>query len=170
MSEQIEVKGFQWDLEILSEQGEVTHKESQHNLIPTQGMDFLVRSPFGDTAPISTFYLGLFRGNYIPTPATSAVDIPTNMNEFVEYSEAERPLWERSFAAPSSMDNAASKASFTITQDRTIYGAFLVSDPTKGGNSGLVLSCVRFASPQTVTAGQVVNLSGGLTYISTNVI
>lgn len=170
MSEQVEVKGFQWTVEIVDECGNIAHKETRFNLIPSQGMDFLVRSPFGDTAPVSTFYLGLFRGNYVPTPATSAVDIPTNMNEFVEYSEAQRPSWDRSFSAPSSMDNSASKASFTVTQDRTIYGAFLVSDPVKGGNSGLVLSCVRFASPQTVTAGQVVNLSGGLTYISTNVI
>lgn len=170
MKEDLKVKGFEWTLEVANEDGSIAHKETQHNLIPSQGMAFLVRAPFGDTAPISTFYLGLFRGNYIPSPATTALDIPANMNEFIDYSEAQRPLWSRSFDDNSSMDNSASKASFTVTQDRTIYGAFLVSDSTKGGNSGLILSCVRFASPKPVSAGQTVNLSGGLTYVSTNVI
>lgn len=170
MIDSLAVKGFQWTLEIKEADGSVAHKETRFNLIPSQGMDFLVRTPFGDVSPVSTFYLGLFRGNYVPSPATSATDIPTNMNEFIDYSEAQRPLWDRTFSAPSSMDNATSKASFTITQDRTIYGAFLVSSPVKGGNSGLLLSCVRFSSPKPVSVGQVVELSGGLTYISTNVI
>lgn len=170
MKEDLKVKGFEWTLEIREANGDLAHAETQFNLIPTQGMGFLVRSPFGDAASISTFYLGLFRGNYIPTPATTALDIPANMNEFIDYSEAQRPLWDRSFDNVSSMDNSLSKAAFTVTQDRTIYGAFLVSDAAKGGNSGLVLSCVRFASPKQVSVGQTINLSGGLTYVSTSVI
>ena len=170
MSDFVGVNGFTWDLEITNAQGEQIERESNKNLIPAQGMAFLVRSPFGDVEPVSSFYLGLFRGNYVPSAGTTAADIPSNMIEFIDYSEDARPLWERRFDDESSMDNNINKASFTVTQDRTIYGAFLVSQATKGGNSGLILSCVRFSSPKTVSAGQTINLTGGLTYISTNII
>lgn len=170
MQDNLKINGFKWALEIVNADGSVADSETKTNIIPSAGLDFLMRSPFGDVSPIPTFYLGLFRGNYIPTPNTTAIDIPTTMNEFVEYSESTRPLWVRRLAGVATMDNLASKAEFTITQDRTIYGAFLVSSATKGANNGLVLSCVRFSSPKQVSAGQMVKLAGGLTYTSTNII
>lgn len=169
MRNHIGVNGFEWTF-VVTENGEEVSREVSRNLIPADGMAFLVRSPFGDVAPINTFYLGLFRGDYIPTSATKATDIPGNMIEFVDYEEAQRPLWDRAFDGGATMDNEDSKSVFTATQDRLIRGAFLCSDPTKGGNSGLVLSCVRFATPKQLSPGQKGELYGGLTYISTNVI
>lgn len=170
MKDKLNVRGFRWHAEIINADGSVAEKESAWNLIPADGIDFLIRAPFGDVGSISTFFLGLFRGNYIPSPSTSAADIPSGMIEFVDYSEASRPEWVRQLASIGTMDNLSQKAEFTVTQDRTIYGAFLVSNATKGGNNGLVLSCVRFATPKPLTAGQTVKLSGGLTYTSTNII
>lgn len=170
MSDFVGVNGFVWTMDLIDIDGRVIDSVQQHNLIPAAGMAHLVRSPFGDVSPISTFYLGVFRGDYIPTESTSAADIPGNMIEIVDYSESQRPLWDRQFDGGSSMDNVDQKARITFTQDAMVRGMFLVSEPTKGGNSGLLLSCVRFATPKQVSAGQGVDLSGGLTYISTNVI
>ena len=117
-----------------------------------------------------TFFLGLFRGNYVPSAGTTATDIPTNMIEFIDYSETIRPQWVRELTGIATFDNAVTKAEFTVTNDRTIYGAFLVSDSMKGGNNGLLLSCVRFSTPKAVSAGQTVKLYGGITYTSTNII
>lgn len=166
----VAMRGFVWNLDILGLDGEPILSETNHNIIPSDGLNFLIRSPFGDVMPVTKFYLGLFRGNYVPSPSTSAADIPGNMIEMVDFSETSRPEWDRAFSGTASMDNLDSKAEFTITQDRTIYGAFLVSDATKGGNNGLLLSCVRFPTPKQVTAGQIVKLSGGLTYSSTNIL
>lgn len=170
IQEKLLPKGFQWTLEVINEDGSTAEKETEWNLIPASGLGFLIRSPFGDVPPIPNFYLGLFRGNYIPTPSTTSADIPSNMVEFVDYSEITRPEWVKALVGTATFDNLASKAEFTVTQDRTIYGAFLVSDGVKGGNSGLLLSCVRFPTPKTVTAGQTVKLSGGLTYASASLI
>lgn len=164
------VKGFTWQLQIKDKDGHEVDEETKANLIPTVGMNFLVRSPFGDVTPESTFYLGLFRGNYIPSPGSTSADIPSGMVEFIDYSEAQRPLWDRSFTGQAGMDNSISKATFTVTQDRTIRGAFLVSKADKGGSTGLLLSVVRFATPKDVSAGQEISLSGGVIYVSTNVI
>lgn len=162
--------GFVWNLEIANPDGSIVERETKLNLIPSDGLDFLIRAPFGDVTAVSTFYLGLFRGNYIPSPSTTAADITTNMIEMVDYSETVRPEWQRDLTGIATFDNAVNKAEFTITQDRTVYGAFLVSNSVKGGNNGLVLSCVRFASPKPVSAGQTVKLYGGITYTSTNII
>lgn len=170
MQEGLQVDGFKWEFELIDSDGESVESEIKHNLIPSDGLEFLIRSPFGEVSPISTFYLGLFRGNYIPTPSTKASDIPTNMIELVDYAEPMRIEWDNQLNGIATMDNLSNKAEFTITQDRTIHGAFLVSEATKGSNVGLVLSCVRFSSPKQVTAGQTVKLSGGLTYTSTSLV
>lgn len=162
--------GFIWNLEIVNPDGSVAEQGVYHNLIPSDGLDFLIRAPFGDVAPVSTFFLGLFRGNYVPSAGTTATDIPTNMIEFIDYSETIRPQWVRELTGIATFDNAVTKAEFTVTNDRTIYGAFLVSDSMKGGNNGLLLSCVRFPTPKAVSAGQTVKLYGGITYTSTNII
>lgn len=162
--------GFIHRLVILDKDGNVVDDEATHNLIPQVGIDFLIRSPFGDTAPISTFYCGLFSGNYIPSSSTTAADIPTNMQEFTNYSEGTRPVWTRAYDGVGTMDNIANRAQFTVTQDRTVYGAFLVSSSTKGGNNGLLLSVVRFASPKSLTIGQTAQLISGITYVPTNIV
>lgn len=170
MKDSLKISGFEWDLQIVNPDGSIAIEEKNKNTIPSDALNFLMRTPFGDKQPISTFYLGLYRGNYIPTPNTTAADIPTAMNEFVEYSQESRPEWQRKLEGVATMNNLSEKAEFTVTQDRTIYGAFLVSSQVKGTANGLVLSCVRFSSPKQVTAGQLVRLAGGLTYTSTNVI
>lgn len=162
--------GFIHRLVICDKDGTVVDEEIVHNLIPQVGVDFLIRSPFGDTAPISTFYCGLFAGNYIPSSSTTAADIPTNMQEFTNYSETTRPVWNRAYDEVGTMDNIANRAQFTVTQDRTVYGAFLVSSSTKGGNNGLLLSVVRFASPKPLTTGQTAQLISGITYVPTNIV
>lgn len=165
MSDLNMVKGFLWDVTIRDPDGEVVSHSQDFNRIPAAGLAFLIRAPFGDVSPISTFYQGLFLGDYIPSDSTSAADIPSNMQEFIDYSELERPLWERAYEAPASMDNVASKAVFTATQGRLIRGGILVSDPTKGGNNGLVLSCVRFATAKPVDPGQRIEVIAGITYV-----
>lgn len=162
--------GFEWCLEVVNADGTVASRDIQQNLIPTDGLDFLLRSPFGDVSTVSRFYLGLYRGNYIPSPGAKSSDIPGNMLEFVDYAESTRPEWRRAHTGPGSLDNIGDKAEYTVTQDRTLYGAFLVSDNIKGEGNGLLLSCVRWPSPKEVTTGQTIRLSGGLTYTSSSII
>lgn len=159
------VNGFVWDFTILDAHGNPIEKERKHNLIPGDGLAFLLRSPFGDIAPINSFYIGLFTANYIPAGSSKATDIPINMGEFTAYTQATRPAWARTFNGSDSYHNDGNKAEFTFQQNATILGAFLVSESTKGSGDGLLLSCVRFASPKIVEAGQTSQAAASLTYI-----
>lgn len=170
MSEHLNVGGFRYRFRLLNADSSVADDFEADNLVPQGGLSFLLLSPFGDSAPISSFYCGLWRGNVIPSSALKATDIPSNLQEFVGYSQATRPLWERAHDGVGTLDNADAVAEFNFTADATLYGSILVSDPTKGGNSGLLLSCVRFPSPRPVVAGQKGQLIAGITYVPTNVI
>lgn len=169
MSEELRIRGFRHELEIVDlATGEVVHREVKYNRIPQAGLDFLIQSPFGDVPSIGAWYCGLFTKNYVPTANTSAADIPSVMGEFVNYSEATRPLWDRTYNGASTYDNFNSKAVFTPLADATVHGSFIVSNQTKGANTGLLLSVVRFNSVKPLSAGQEAKLTCGLTYIPTN--
>lgn len=162
--------GFVYQFELRDQAGNLVDAWSEHNLVPQAGLNFLIQAPFGDVAPISAFYAGLYRGNYIPSSATTSADIPGAMNEFVNYSETSRPVWSRTYDGAGTVDNSADRAIFTFTSDATIYGSFLVSSSVKGGNTGLLVSVVRFASPRVIPAGLTLNLTSGITYVPTNVV
>jgi hypothetical protein len=64
-------------------------------------------------------------------------------------------------ADPSVIDNSASVAVFSITGSTTVGGAFLTSDNTKSGTSGILFSAADFASPgdRAVEPGDTLNVT-----------
>ena len=170
-SDNLKILGFKHTLEIYDKAtGELVEREVKYNRIPQAGIDFLIQTPFGDMASVSNFYCGLFKNNYVPVAGTVAADIPATMGEFVDYSEATRPIWTRAYDNAGTLNNVASKAVFTPTQDATVYGSFIVSNQTKGANTGLLLSVVRFSTTKALSVGLEAKLVCGLTYIPTNAI
>jgi hypothetical protein len=167
----LKVLGFRHELTIYEiATGRIVEREVKLNRIPQAGLDFLIQSPFGATPPIANFYCGLYRNDFLADANTSAADIPSNMGEFLDYSEATRPQWMRAYNNAGTQDNSASKAVFTPTVERIIYGSFIVSNQTKGANSGLLLSVVRYNTVKTVSPGLEAKLVCGLTYIPANVL
>lgn len=167
----LKILGFRHELQIYDmASGKLVEQEVKFNRIPQLGLDFLIQAPFGDVASISQAYCGLFSNNFLPQAGTTSADIPTVMGEFQTYSEATRPLWNRSYNGAGTLDNSADKAVFTPTADGQVYGSFIVSNATKGANSGLLLSVVRFNTLKQLSAGLEAKLLCGLTYIPTNAI
>lgn len=170
-TEVLKILGFRHELEIYDKKtGIVISREVKLNRIPQAGIDFLIQAPFGDVAPIPSFYCGLFRNNELPTEGMTASDIPSVLGEFTEYSEATRPEWQRVYNDAGSYYNADAKAEFTATAERDICGSFIVSNPVKGSNSGLLLSVVRFSTVKKISPEHPGRLSVGLTYIPTNIL
>lgn len=161
-------QGFEYEFRIRGKSGRIVDSWRQHNLVPASGLAFLARTPFGESAPIASFYVGLFLGNYTPTAGSSAADIPSAMAELTAYSQSERPLWDRVYDS-GTHTNDASPAEFTLTQDVVIRGAFLVSSAIKGGNAGTLLSVLRQPSPKSVYAGSTIEVVASLTYLPTSI-
>lgn len=160
--------GFVYECEVVDAHGNVLASGVEHNLIPQVGIDLIAGFIRGQGALISNWYMGVFAGNYVPTGATTAADLPVNAGESTAYSEATRPLWDNTYDGVSVIGNIANRATFTFTAATRLYGGFLVSSSAKGGNSGTLLSISRFATPYDVPLGATFRLGAAITLLSTN--
>ena len=159
--------GFRYDCEILTPSGEII-QFTDFNLLPQVSIDHIAGLIRGDgTVPISSWFVGVFENNYVPTSDVTSADLPGVVGESTAYSQATRPAWTHSYDGVSLIDNLASKAQFTFTAPKTIYGAFLVSSSTKAGNTGVLLSIARFNTPKSVDTGTVFSVAAGITLVPT---
>ncbi len=81
--------------------------------------------------------------------------------EVTPYSNANRPTWTKNGAASGgAMSNSSAKASFTINATSRIFGAFMATDNTKGGTSGILYGGGLFITggSRAVQSGDTVNV------------
>lgn len=130
--------------------GEVIDVEDVTNLVVNEGLDHLLNTVFHGGTPVSTWYLGLFEANYTPTPTVTGATIAAAATECTAYDETGRQEYQEGAASAQSITNSANKATFTMNATKTIYGAFLVSNGTKGATSGTLFSAARFGSAKQV--------------------
>lgn len=126
------------------------------NLIPTEGILYLLEAGLGTNSFDSAHYLALYVGNATPLSTWTAANFATNATESTSgtdgYSESVRQTWTVGAAAPSggggAIDNLASRATFTIATPTTVtlYGAGLLSSSVKGGTAGVLVSATRFSA------------------------
>lgn len=120
------------------------------NLAVAQGLTSMLGVYFHADSQLTSWYFGLFEGNYNPVDGITASGIASASTETTAYSNSTRPAYLPSAASSKSISNAASRASFVFTAQKTIYGAILISDNTKGGTAGTLFSCARFLNAKTV--------------------
>lgn len=92
----------------------------------------------------------------------------TPWSESTPYSNATRPAFTPGAIAAGSVDNSASKASFTINASAFVYGGFLVDDNTKGGSSGTLYGMAPFTvASRQVLSGDTLNVTVTLAVTAT---
>lgn len=157
--------GFVYHAELVGPDGETLAKSSDCNLIPQVGIDHFVGLLRGTASVISNWYVGVYEGDFVPTSATTSADLQTSAQESLAYSEASRPIWGNSYDGVQLVTNLDSRAEYTFTADKRLYGAFLVSASGKGTATGTLLSIARFASPYDVPAGSTFRLGASITIV-----
>lgn len=120
------------------------------NTVVNEGLDHILDAVFHGGSQISTWYIGIFEGNYTPVPGDTASDIATNSTESTAYDEANRVEWNEAAPSGQSIDNSANRAQFTMNDTKTIYGAFLISSNTKEGTTGTLMSASKFSASRSV--------------------
>lgn len=108
------------------------------NLVVTAGLNDSLTQHFKGSSYTAAWYVGLTDG----TPTFDAGDTSSSHAGWVEvtaYDEAVRQTLTLGSVSGGSVDNTASKAVFTISSDSTtIGGAFVISNSTKGGSTGVL--------------------------------
>lgn len=118
------------------EQGVLKWADENHNTVVNVGLDDVLDKYFKGSAYTAAFYVGLTDG----TPTIAAGDTMASHAGWAEvtaYDEAARQTLTLGSVSSQSVDNSASKATFTIsTNSTTVGGAFATTNSTKGGSTG----------------------------------
>lgn len=133
-------------------ENELIDEFNTENLVVNEGLDHVLNTVLHAGGQITTWYLGLFEGNYTPTSALTAATVTASSTESTAYDETTRQEYVEAASSGQSVTNAASKATFTMNATKNIYGAFLVSASAKSATTGTLMSAARFSAAKAVVA------------------
>jgi len=158
--------GFAYDLELVRD-GKVIDRDRVYNLVPIQGLNYMLETALRNGSPFANFYVALYSGAYNPVPGDTAATFPAAATELTAYSESTRRPLVLGAAAGGATDNSANRAEFTgTTNGQLAQGGFIVSTPTKGAATGVLVSAVRFNSPKPLDAGNILRVTAAFTIVS----
>jgi hypothetical protein len=131
--------------------GKLKWEASTPNLVVNAGLKDMNDKYFTGATYTAAWFIGLYGAAASNNPAAGDTAAShAGWTEVTAYSNATRPA--ATFAAattadPSVITNSASPASFSINGTTTVGGAFLISNSTKGGTTGVLFSAADFAAP-----------------------
>lgn len=143
----------------LDADGNVKWSDTFSNLVTTVGKNDLLDKYLGGSAYTAAWYLGLVDGASTPTYAAGdTASSHSGWSESSAYSNSTRPA--AAFNAASSGSKATSATAFNINGTATIAGAFLISNNTKGGTTGILYSVGNFSGGnRSVANGDTLNVT-----------
>ena len=158
--------GFLWTIEEIKD-GVLLSTEQVHNLVPVEGLNYILNAALKNGTPFPSFYVGLYEGAYTPTPGDEMATFPTAATELTAYAETTRRLLTLGAVSAGAVDNSASRAEFTgNVNGKLAQGGFISSAPTKGAATGVLVSAVRFPSPRPLDAGTVLRVTAAFNIVS----
>lgn len=137
--------------------GNLKWSDQIKNLVVTVGKNDLLDKYFAGSAYTAAWYLGLINsgGTYA---AADTMSSHAGWTENTGYSAATRPAPAWSAAASGSKSTTAT--AFSINASGTIGGAFLTSNSTKSGTTGILYSAGNFTGGnRTVASGDTLNVT-----------
>ena len=135
------------------------------NLVVNEGLQDMNTKYFTGSIYTATWYIGLYGAASSNDPlATDTAALHPGFTEITPYGNATRPaatFGSATSADPSVISNSGSPAAFSINTTATVGGAFLISNNTKGGSTGVLFSASDFAAPgdRVVASGDTLNVT-----------
>jgi len=157
--------GGVYRIECRDKDGNLKWTAESHNLVVNVGLQDMNDKYFSGSSYTATWYIGLYGAAATNTPSASDTAASHGgWTEIVPYSNATRPacsFGSATNADPSVISNSASPAQFNINATATVGGAFLISDSTKSGTTGILFSASDFQAPgdRAVTSGDILNVT-----------
>ena len=141
--------------------GNLKWEASFHNLVVNVGLKDMNEKYLTGSSYTAAWYLGLVNsgGTYA---AADTMSSHAGWTENTGYSQSTRPAatFGTSTTADPSVIATSSASTFSINATSTIGGAFLTSDNTKSGTSGILFSVGNFTGGnRSVVSGDTLNVS-----------
>jgi hypothetical protein len=152
-------------VECRDKDGNIKWTAKSPNLVVNVGLKDMNDKYFSGATYTAAWFIGVYGAGSSNNPAAGDTAAShAGWTEVTTYSQATRPA--ASFAAattadPSVITNSASPATFSINGTTTVGGAFLISNNTKGGTTGILFSASDFTSPgdRSVVNGDTLNVT-----------
>ena len=142
--------GFIYTVETVDRHtGQVVSRELARNLMPAQGRNHALDVLMNGASQISSWYLIPYGNDYTPQDSDTATTFVGLAGELTNYAGSNRIAIHTTPASGGTVTNAANRAEFEFDAETTVRGLALISTPSKGAASGILLSAVRLASPKT---------------------
>lgn len=157
-SENLTIRG-DYVVECFDSEGNLKWTEEYKNLVVTEGKNDMLDKYFSGTSYTAAWYLGLVNGASSPTyNAADTMASHAGWTEFTSYSESTRPA--PTWTSASAGAKATTATSFSINGSGTVAGAFMTTDSTKSGTSGILYSAGNFTGgSRTVASGDTLNVT-----------
>jgi hypothetical protein len=144
--------------------GKLLWEETIKNIIVTVGLNDILDKYFKGSSYTAAWYVGLVdNAGWTAFAAGDTLASHSGWTEFTTYSGTRKALTLGTVSA-GSVDNSASKASFTITTGGTLKGAFVAT--VTSGTSGTLYGEGAFTATRTVAIDDVLNVTITLTSAS----
>jgi len=145
--------------------GKLKWESKSPNLVVNVGLKDMNDKYFSGAAYTAAWFIGIYGAGSTNNPAAGDTAAShAGWTEVTAYTQANRPA--ASFGAattadPSVITNSASPAVFSINGTTVVGGAFLISNNTKGGTTGVLFSASDFTSPgdRSVVNGDTLNVT-----------
>jgi len=148
--------GGVFDLEHRNGKGELCGRDISANIIPTEGLNYLLSAGVAGGTVVNPFYVGLFEGNVTPGASLTHATLVATLTECTAYDETTRVAYVEGAVSAGSVDNGSNRAEFTMNATKTIYGGFLASSSTKSTTAaGTCLAAAKFSASRAVVAADV---------------
>jgi hypothetical protein len=134
--------------------GKLIDKWEEKNIVVNEGLNYLLGSALSADTPSTSWFIGLFEGNYTPGANDTLATFPAAATECTAYTEVNRVAWVDAGAASQAITNSASKANFTMNATKNVYGAFICNANT--GATGKLFAASKFAAMRPVISGDII--------------
>jgi hypothetical protein len=158
--QKIEFKNV-YTFECYDKEGKLKWREETPNAVVNVGLDDVLNQYFKGSAYTAAHYVGLKGTGTIA--AADTMSSHAGWTEITGYSEGTREALTLGTVSSQSVDNSASKASFSITGTATVAGAFVTTNSTKGGTTGTLYGAADFGASRSVENGDTLNVTVTLT-------
>ena len=142
--------------------GEVIGSEVVPNIVTNEGLDYILDCAMSNGTQNATHYIGIFSNNYTPQAANvmatfAGVGVANEIT--TEVDEINRPTWVEPGVSAQTITNSASPAVFTANTTVSAYGAFLSSDNTLDGTTGVLVAASKFAAVRNLLNTDTLNVT-----------
>ena len=139
--------------------GKLLWVEEFDNLVVDVGLDDSLDKHLKGSGYTAAWYVGLVSSSPTFAAGDTMDGAHAGWTEQTEYDEATREALVLGAVSGQSVDNSASKATFTISATITFGGAFVVDVSTKGGATGILYGGGVFSQDRALIDNDALNVT-----------